>query len=228
MSANGSSAVGRCTLAGTRNGRARCATAESSVLLDGNVPTLTRVPTDDAWAREFLVFDTSNPVHMEFSFSMIHTIIGVEVILFNCKDWGVEVQYIQILTESHSELRTLATFGTVSCRFLTTFCISIPGTDLNAIGLQFIPGPAYKIILAEVRFLVSGSFCDPTTTTLDPTATTEPTDAPSNSTCTLLLLIFSLLVVCLIAIIVFLALWQCYEVHKKDQLTPLKEEYDYP
>ena len=218
MSANGSSATGHCSFGSTTNGRSICFTAESSVLLDGIVPSLVAGLNHDTWASDLLVFNTSNTVLMEFNFSARRRMMEVEVILFNCKDWGIEVQVIRLLTSELLLLGVLDTSTITSCRFLTTFCLRIPETYLHSVTLQFVPGPAHKVILAEIKLLtIDDGSCDPTTTTLDPTAT-FPTDPPLTSACTLLLLIFLLLAACHIAIIVVLALWHCYEAQKKDQL----------
>ena len=70
MSVNGSSATGNCSNTMSivnDNGPSKCDAPDSSVLFDGNIPTLTGLD-GDMWASQLLTLQTSNVARREITF----------------------------------------------------------------------------------------------------------------------------------------------------------------
>ncbi len=80
MSVNGSSEDGNCSLKLTT-----CNEPTTSVLQDGIIPTLTGLD-DDMWASRLL---TINPLLISPLAFKIHRVKRVEVVMFNCPEWGI-------------------------------------------------------------------------------------------------------------------------------------------
>ena len=184
---NGSSATGNCssvTIGVSGPSRYRCDAPASSVLFDGNIPTLTGL-NGDMWASQLLTLQTTNQGDIIFEFTATPGFIWVarvELVMFNCPEWGISVQTVRLLTSSslsvpRSEVRTLTVPAITSCDSLVRICI--PQNILQPVlALQFTPptGSTWTH-LAEVTFYGSGS-CPPDTviTTPPPDTTTPPPD----------------------------------------------------
>ena len=185
MSVNGSSAIGNCSsvTTGISNGLTGCNTPTSSVLFDGNIPTLTGLD-GDMWASQLLTLQITNPGEITLNFTASLFIVeSVELVMFNCPEWRISVQTIKLLTAQSIDRgrAVVAAFPVppiTSCDSLVRICIS--RTIIQpVITLQFIPPPdSIWTHLAEVTFHGRGSTCPPATiiTTPPPDTTTPPPD----------------------------------------------------
>ena len=94
-SVNGSSIDGNCSRDHyvTSSSFRTCNLPTSSVLFDGNIPTLTGLD-GDVWASQLLTIQKLASHHqdatIEFHFSPIrlHHAERIEVVAFNCPEWG--------------------------------------------------------------------------------------------------------------------------------------------
>ena len=81
----------------------RCDAPTSSVLFDGNVPTLTGLD-GDMWASQLLTLQllpSTSESRREFIFDFTRTspsfrVERVELVMFNCPEWGIAVQNIRL------------------------------------------------------------------------------------------------------------------------------------
>ena len=101
MAVNGSSSTGRCSNFIRSITRQNCLTPTSSVLFDGNVPTLTGLD-GDMWASRLLTINTTvNTAEITFDFTDTPDYTGmgrVEVVMFNCPEWGISVRTISLFS----------------------------------------------------------------------------------------------------------------------------------
>ena len=191
VSVNGSSQDGRCS--STPNFINKCEDPTSSVLFDGNIPTLNGL-NGSMWASELLTVQIRQPSGIEIisNFAGSYGVERVELVMFNCPEWGIAVEGIAIRRAS-SLSSTRPPIGAIiptitSCNSLVRVCISsLAITDLQVIYLQFIPAPdSNRTYLAEVEFYQDNATCRQdaiiTTpllqdnTTLLPSYTTIPPD----------------------------------------------------
>ncbi len=180
---NGSSRTADCSnVINFVGGTFICPEPSSSVLHDGDIPTLTGLD-GNMWARPLLTIQPARPgitTLVAFEFIGVPDYTGVnrvEVSMFNCPQWGISVQSISML-----EARDVSLSGTIiatifptvtSCDSLVTVSISQRSIQ-PAVGLQFTVGPASNWVhLAEVTFYGSESVRIPAT---------SATDAPQTST----------------------------------------------
>ena len=173
MSVNGSSQDGRCSsVLSSSASYSMCEAPTSSVLFDGKIPTLNGLD-GDMWASQLLVLQIHNPegqfLVSDFNGTSNYEGVGrVELVMFNCPEWGIAVQDIQFLAVPHIMANSFSvdrTFSptTTSCDSLVRVCVSIAFTDL-VIFLQFIPAPgSNRTYLAEVEFYGDSSACIPDT-----------------------------------------------------------------
>ncbi len=129
-SVNGSSEDGNCNLTST----ARCNEPTTSILQDGIIPTLAGLD-GDMWASQLLTINTTNSnINMSFNFRNIKPnftgLEGVEVLMFNCPEWGISVDSITLYGSTTTEsigsfFKTINTTIT-SCNSLVRVCISRP------------------------------------------------------------------------------------------------------
>ncbi len=93
MSVNGSSEDGNCSLIVTTV----CNEPTTSVLQDGIIPTLTGLD-GDRWASQLLTINTTPlTTDITFDFEATPGYVGVqrvEVVMFNCPEWGISVDSI--------------------------------------------------------------------------------------------------------------------------------------
>ena len=189
MSVNGSSATGHCSDVATSSFRGvgpflRCNTPNSSVLFDGNIPTLTGLD-GDMWASQLLTLQTTNPANRDIPSDFTGTsnytgVKRVELVMLNCPEWEISVESIGLLTASSiSGARTW--IGSVSpnitsCNSLVRVCISqtIPEP---VILLRFFPSPgSNSTYIAEVEFYSRNSTCPPDTIISMPSSTDTTTE----------------------------------------------------
>ena len=183
---NGSSATGSCSgPIASSSELSRCDAPNSSVLFDGNIPTLTGLD-GNMWASQLLTLDLTNMVRREIisDFKETPGYVGVqrvELVLFNCPEYGISVQTIRILSApligvARVAVTTFTVPTTTSCNSLVKICIS-HAISAPLISLELSP-PTDSVWahLAEVIFYGMGSTCPPDTilgTTTDIPMTTS-------------------------------------------------------
>ena len=182
MAVNGSSNTGRCSNFVPSLTRKNCVTPTTSVLFDGNVPTLTRLD-GDMWASKLLTINTTaNTANITFDFTDTPDYTGVgrvEVVMFNCPEWGISVRLIQLFSASStSGSRTFVTSispTTTSCDSLVRVCMPYTVSSTRpVITLAFnLPSTSNWVHLAEVTFYASNSTCPPDTIITPPPATQQ-------------------------------------------------------
>ncbi len=169
---NGSSETGNCSILSANT----CEDPTSSVLFDGNIPTLTGLD-GDMWASQLLTI-RSNPAMITFNFTGKQNFVGVrriEIVLFNCPEWGISVESITLRTSAGFAGATNPTV--TSCDSLVRVCIrdlltSSAQTDLT---LRFtLTNPTDWVHIAEVSFYGAGPTCPDDTVITTPTAATIP------------------------------------------------------
>ena len=152
MSVNGSSATGNCSEfnATATHQQSRCDAPASSVLFDGNIPTLTELD-EDMWASQLLTINTNSPSMREREISFDFTgkprysgVKRIELVMFNCPEWGIAIQTITLLT-SQSILEAGSPINVfnvpiTSCDSLVMTCIS-QDIEQQLISLQFDSPP---------------------------------------------------------------------------------------
>ena len=188
-SVNRSTPTGYCSnvcMAGTMT---TCLQPTSSVLFDGRVPTLTGLD-GDMWAGQLLTVNTmESSTIVIFNFTDTPGYVGiqrVEVVMFNCPQWGIASTTIQ-LTGATVRDQTFNVFdltsvtSLTSCGSLVRVCLSI-FVSRPLIGLEFfLDKDSDWVHLAEVTFYARGSTCPPnvilnqTTTPPDTLPPTTPT-----------------------------------------------------
>ena len=197
MAVNGSSSTGRCSNFIHSTFRQNCLTPTSSVLFDGNVPTLTELD-GDMWASQLLTINTTtNTAEITFDFTNTPDYTGVErveAVMFNCPEWGISVRNIAFFSASSisgtGRFLTSIFPTTTSCDSLVRVCISHNVSSIRSLlTLVFtLPSTSNLVHLAEVTFYASGSTClpDTITTPLTINSTTAsfpiPTTTALNST----------------------------------------------
>ena len=162
VSANGSSWTGQCSRL-EYSGYVHmlyCRTPNSSVLFDGSVPVLLGL-AGNKWAKQLLTIPktgASSNISFEFTGTFGYTGVGrVEVVMFNCPQWGVAVETIEIYgatgVRSDGNLLAAETITAASCDSLVTQRIWIPeqSAQLSVITLSFTPLQDW-VHLAEVTF----------------------------------------------------------------------------
>ncbi len=172
---NGSSTTGHCSTVTDNN--TTCLNSTSSVLFDGNIPTLTGLD-GNMWASQLLT--TRSSFDITFGFAGTPDFVGVrrvEIVLFNCPEWGISVQGITLQTSAGFAGTTNPTV--TSCDSLVRVCIG----DLSTSGVQtdltlsFTPiNPTNRVHIAEMSFYGAGPTCP------DDTVITTPTPLPPDST----------------------------------------------
>ena len=73
----------------------RCNAPTSSVLFDGNIPTLTGLD-GNMWASQLLALQLHNQSRIEITsdFRGRPGVVKVELVIFNCPEWGIAIQAI--------------------------------------------------------------------------------------------------------------------------------------
>ena len=137
------------------------------VLFDGRVPTLTGLD-GDMWASQLLTIQTGDAsTDITFDFTDTHSydrVERVEVVMFNCPQWGIASSAIIALGASSrnawagfSTLQRVNLYPLTSCDSFTRVCLAT-NTSLPILTLQFIQDSDW-VHLAEVAFYARGSTC---------------------------------------------------------------------
>ena len=170
QSVNGSSRTADCSnVSNVAGGTFICSTPASSALNDGNIPTLTGLD-GNMWASQLLTLQPGQQGIVAFEFTSTPGYRGVsrvEVVMFNCPQYGISVRSI-LLLEAANVLNAGTLVAAVnptvtSCDSLVRICIS--GSSIQpAVGLQFtVDVGSNWIHLAEVTFHDNGMTCPPDT-----------------------------------------------------------------
>ena len=167
QSVNGSSAVGLCGVPfATSDTRTACYDI-SSVLFDEYVPILL---SGDRWASLLLTIHPTTSTTHEIIFNFNDDVLyqhayEVEVVMFNCPQWGVSAKAISVLEDY--EIMNTVNITLTSCDSLVRVCVPIE-TSTRVIGLQFsLPPDSDWVHVAEVAFHGVYSTC-PIDIILDP------------------------------------------------------------
>ena len=190
MAVNGSSSIGKCSNFISSTTRQTCTTPTSSVLFDGNVPTLTGLD-GDMWASQlFTINTTANTVEITFDFTTTPNYTGmerVEMVMFNCPEWGISVRFIQLFSATSrtgNRAFITSTFPTTtSCDSLVRVCISGFVVSVRpVITLAFgLSSTSNWVHLAEVTFYASNSSTCPPDTIITPPPTTQQMNTPQTT-----------------------------------------------
>ena len=180
---NGSSATGHCSSVSTDGGTSICKDPTSSVLFDGVIPTLTGLD-GDTWASQLLTLETTGvTTEISFEFTETQELESVDVLLFNCPEWGVSVRSIQYVG-STSISGSRAFLGVIQVD--TTSCdsivrVSMPRSiSLPVVTLEFVLSHGSDWIhVAEIEFYTPAI---PTTTTAATIATAATTTSTATGT----------------------------------------------
>jgi hypothetical protein len=181
QSVNGSSPNGHCSRE-RENGMAStqevCFAPSSSVLFDGQIPTLTGL-RGDTWASQLLTLRPSvaeadeafgfledhldyNATVIAVKFSSAIRLGRVEVVLFNCPQWGISITslalYGQRILKTGVEIIGHTTFVEESCSSLSTVQLNatLSFQEWQNFLLVFgVAGRGYWVHLAEVNLHTS-------------------------------------------------------------------------
>ena len=124
-SVNGSSATGNCAnVSSSTSGTLTCADPFSSVLFDDprGMPILTGLD-GDMWASQLLAIQTtasSIDIIVDLNTPTFIRVERVEMVMFNCPQWGIGVQAIQPI-----EQKPLLNFNEMAYNLTTTSCDSL-------------------------------------------------------------------------------------------------------
>ena len=168
---NGSSATGHCPDVTLHlNALSTCSSPASSVLFDGVIPTLTALD-GNTWARQLMILQRplfgSSPFNIIYSSFTNASIRRVEVVLFNCPQWGIAVYRIIIgfLYPEYSNYRdSISAYLTVfSCDSLVKVCVPFDISSAPTAIRFYLPSYNDIMYLAEVSFYEDSSPCPPFT-----------------------------------------------------------------
>ena len=171
-STNGSSVSRPCSRSATLN----CTDPASSVLFDGNIPTLTGLD-GDMWANQlFTMMPLTGVTEITFNFIDTPKLARVEVVMFNCPQWDIGVPTI-VVRESMTSIASRPTGDITSCYYPVRICIMAPFSSPTSptVSLRFnLPTFSHWVHLAEVTFQTDTSGCPTDTTVTGVEATTTP------------------------------------------------------
>ena len=166
-----------------------CLQPTSSVLFDGRVPTLTGLD-GHMWAGQLLTMQTMQSLtYVIFDFTDTpgyDRVRRVEVVMFNCPQWGIATTDIHLLEatargQRFNNLGLISVSSLTSCKYLVRVCLSATVSQ-PVIGLQFdLDQDSDWVHLAEVTFYPRGSTCPPNVILYPPTIP-PPDTKPSNTT----------------------------------------------
>lgn len=167
-----------------------CVDPTYSVLLDGEIQ-LTGLE-GDTWARDLFTLQSScttnsTPLSLRFDFSKTLTFSGIgriEVVLFQCPEWGIHVDSISIIiddVEVASESISLS-----SCDSLVRVCLKVGIQEAFPIIYAVFSCPANLTIvqahIAEVTFYDNSSVCPVAEEIITITEETTPTSTTDITT----------------------------------------------
>ncbi len=163
LEVNGSTPTKRCLDTQQIGTMAICEAVSSSVLFDGFIPTLNF--SNNMWASELVALNGSTDLLVEwYSYT---TLSSIEVVMFNCPEWGIGAQSIRLLVPKGHDIVASINATSTSCDSLVTVCIPVEPNIQYSIGLlQFSLSPNFQwTLLAEVRFRTNSDSQDNQLTT---------------------------------------------------------------
>ena len=183
LSVNGSSITGRCSNFTNSGGTLNCTDPTSSVLFDGHIPTLAGLD-GDMWASQLL---TMSPLASttEITFDFTGTVAAVrvervEVVMFNCPQWGIGVQTIAAHQQQINIGASNLIDNTTSCEYLIRGCVMAVPLPSTAFSIRFsLLSSSYWIHLAEIIFHTDTSGCPPDAIVTGATPLTSTTPVPN-------------------------------------------------
>ena len=163
VSVHGSSVTGQCSSFTNSSGTLNCTDPSSSVLFDGHIPTLTGLD-GEMWASQLLTMSPlADRTQIAFDFSGSINLIRVEVVMFNCPQWGIGTESLVVL-ENMISIGSIVTDNITSCEYLVSTCLIAPFSS-STVSLRFSLLPtSLWVHLAEVTFHTDSSACPPDTT----------------------------------------------------------------
>ena len=207
MSVNGSFPLGQCSSHVNIEMTLFCTEPASNVLFDGVISKLTGLD-GDMWASQLLTLEkrVDDPVLVFLTFAtapISAAVQRIEMVMFNCPQWGVSVQEIVIarfpdsdLSNSNSNQAFTTSVDITSCDSLVRVCISVSTDAPRLLTVGFTQDSKSSWVhLAEVKVYNDSSICPPDTvvdaTILLPAATTSDestalstTEGASDLSCT--------------------------------------------
>ena len=251
---NGSSATGNCTSIPSSTSRALCTDPTSSILFNGHIPTLTGLD-GDMWASQLLTMQITPSTDIFFVFRNtpgFTEVERVEIVMFNCPEWGIGVEMIQVFEQNVLVLTRVLSINVTSCDSLVRFCLPYR-TTIPAFGLRFLSRDSDWVYLAEVTFFNRSDTCPPDTVissplpqpitstdsqsfqhiTLTPnttgTAATEPRSMDTIVAVTVVIVLFFLLLLLVGVVVVVLVLWRCRHQHTaKEEASHSSQTHTHP
>ena len=181
---NGSSATGNCSnvVSSINEFTSICTDPTSSVLLDGVIPTLTGLD-GDMWASQLLTLNsTGSTIEVAFAI-VISQVERVELVMFNCPEWGISVQRISLRDNNRMVIGSGDLNSITSCDSLVRLCV--PATAINplVVTVQFdLDTDSNWVHLAEVTIYDDSTTCPPNTTITTEMNTATPTNTPPDPT----------------------------------------------
>lgn len=133
----------------------------TSVLFDKVIPTLSNF-SSNFWANQLLILKPFASSHAEISFEWFNggvDLARIEIVLFNCPEWGVAAQRIQFIIPGEPvEFSSITTADITSCDSLVSLCLPlIPVIQFSQARLQFALFPSTQYVsIAEVRLFSDG------------------------------------------------------------------------
>ena len=182
VSVNGSSVTGQCSSFTNSSGTFNCADPTSSVLFDGHIPILTGLD-GDMWASQLLtMMPTAATTDITFDFhNTPDTTVRVEVVMFNCPQWGIGVDNI-VIRENMVGIGSINRQAITSCGYLVRTCAVALFSSTTA-SLRFVlSSTSIWVHLAEVTFHTDTSGCPPDTIVTGATLQTSITPSLRETT----------------------------------------------
>ena len=155
---NGSSKDGGCATFLPSSGQSECLDPTSSVLFDGNIPTLTGLD-GDMWASQLLPLQSHNGASQGIVSAFTNTpnyegVERVELVMFNCPEWGIEVQNIRLLagTSAPASRSVVGTFSPniTSCDSLVRVCTHVKDLQTDREPLTIITEPVIRLLFNPI------------------------------------------------------------------------------
>ena len=166
VAVNGSSPTARCNNAALNT----CTQPSSSVLFDGALPDVTRIrPGNNNWASQ--MFTVLSGTTLALDFANVEGFVRlerVEVVVFNCPEWGLGVNNIAVYQGRGSSVSinfdpfSEESPSRSSCNSLTRVCLSFGNPiTLPVVTLQFNRNSfsVDRIHIAEIAFYSLGFSC---------------------------------------------------------------------
>ena len=144
----------------------KCADPTSSVLFDDprGMPILTGLD-GDLWASQLLTIQTTAPsTDITFDFRNASNFVRVErveIVMFNCPQWGIGVKTIQAFEQDAMAFSVDIDRNVNSCNSLVRLCLPYR-TSISVFTLRFFLFPnTDKVYLAETTFFGNNHNCPP-------------------------------------------------------------------